>query len=151
MPSFQPMFMKTKGKPIQYNGQTLYLMDRFPVQNKQKILVVFEKTNSEWRQGIRIDTEGKFTLLGQQYFDTAFTFWQDTAPKEIYFTVESRIGEIWINNIWDYGDEVTQSWFNGAAMIVEELPNGKGRRYHCNDGHPDEDFDDIVFRVERVN
>jgi hypothetical protein len=34
-------------------------------------------------------------------------------------------------------------------MIIEQLPND-GRRYHCNDGEPDEDFDDLVFRIERV-
>jgi hypothetical protein len=33
-------------------------------------------------------------------------------------------------------------------MLLEDLPNG--RRYHCNDGKADEDFDDIVFRIERL-
>jgi hypothetical protein len=33
-------------------------------------------------------------------------------------------------------------------MIVEEIENG--RRYRCNDGVPDDDFDDIVFTVQRV-
>jgi hypothetical protein len=32
-------------------------------------------------------------------------------------------------------------------MIVEEIENGF--RYYCNDGYPDEDFNDIVFRIER--
>jgi len=32
-------------------------------------------------------------------------------------------------------------------MIAEEIENGF--RYHCNDLYPDEDFDDIVFRIER--
>jgi hypothetical protein len=38
------------------------------------------------------------------------------------------------------------SWHNGAAMIVEESENG--RFYKCNDGHPDENFDDIIFHVQ---
>ena len=41
-----------------------------------------------------------------------------------------------------------ESGHNGAAMIVEEIENG--RRYRCNDGAPDEDFDDIVFTVQKI-
>lgn len=36
---------------------------------------------------------------------------------------------------------------NGAAMYCEEIPGG--RRYFCNDGKEDDDFDDIVFTVRR--
>jgi len=33
-------------------------------------------------------------------------------------------------------------------MYSEDIPNGK--RYFCNDGVPDDDFDDIIFTVERL-
>jgi len=32
-------------------------------------------------------------------------------------------------------------------MIIEEIENGK--HYQCNDGHPDENFADIVLTVKR--
>lgn len=35
------------------------------------------------------------------------------------------------------------------AMYSEDIPNGK--RYFCNDGVEDDDFDDIIFTVTRVN
>ena len=54
-----------------------------------------------------------------------------------------------VKNVWDVGNGVIESWHNGAAMIVELLPDG--RRYLCNDGFADDDFDDIVFRLERVS
>ena len=38
---------------------------------------------------------------------------------------------------------------NGAAMYSENIPNGK--RYFCNDGDEDEDFNDIIFTVKRVD
>lgn len=38
---------------------------------------------------------------------------------------------------------------NGAAMYSEDIPNGK--RYFCNDGVEDDDFDDIIFTVTRKN
>jgi hypothetical protein len=31
-------------------------------------------------------------------------------------------------------------------MYVEEIPNG--RKYYCNDGEPDDDFDDLIFTLE---
>ncbi len=33
-------------------------------------------------------------------------------------------------------------------MIIEEITDG--RRYQCNDAYPDDDFDDLVFMIERV-
>ena len=42
-----------------------------------------------------------------------------------------------------------QGLCNGAAMYSEYIPNGK--RYHCNDGVEDDDFDDIIFTVTRQN
>jgi len=33
-------------------------------------------------------------------------------------------------------------------MIVEKIEGG--RRYRCNDGFPDEDFDDIIFTVRKL-
>jgi len=42
-----------------------------------------------------------------------------------------------------------QGLCNGAAMYSEDIPNGK--RYFCNDGDEDDDFDDIIFTVTRVN
>ncbi len=40
------------------------------------------------------------------------------------------------------------SWHNGAAIIVEPVPFG--RRYRCNDGIANDDFNDLIFRLERV-
>ncbi len=36
---------------------------------------------------------------------------------------------------------------NGACMYSEDIPNGK--RYFCNDGDLDDDFNDIIFTVTR--
>ncbi|WP_316355609.1 hypothetical protein [Candidatus Neptunichlamydia sp. REUL1] len=35
------------------------------------------------------------------------------------------------------------------AMYSEDIPNGK--RYFCNDGDDDDDFNDIIFTVARIN
>jgi hypothetical protein len=58
-------------------------------------------------------------------------------------------GHIHVWNVWNNGSlrHGIDGQHGGAAMIVEEIDNGF--RYRCNDGYPDNDLDDIVFRIER--
>ena len=57
----------------------------------------------------------------------------------------AQSGTCHVKNVWDTGDGTIQIWHNGAAMIVERA--GNARRYRCNDGNPNADFDDLIFRV----
>ncbi len=60
---------------------------------------------------------------------------------------------VWVKNIWEgvdhRGKKYVDSGHNGAAMIVEKIENG--RRYRCNDGTPDDDFDNIIFTVQKID
>lgn len=67
-------------------------------------------------------------------------------PIEILMKVQTTKGECFIKNVWDPGDGTMDSCHNEAGMIVENIPSG--RRYLCNEGQPDEDFNDIIFRIE---
>lgn len=147
MPSFAKLFFGSKGKPVDYKGTIIQMMDYFPVESGQSIRVQFESVNARWRQGIALTTDGAFVLNARR-LPKAIVLWSDTAPQETLLIVESKKGECEVKNVWDTGDGTIESWYNGAAMIVEETP--LGRRYKCNDGDPDEDFDDIIFRIERV-
>ena len=145
MPSFGELFTASKGKPIKYKGQDLSLVDILSVEQGERIRVVFESFGSDWRQGVMLRAPGPIEVAGES-INGPVVLWQDTAPREVDLVV-SKKGELRVKNVWDRGNGVVDSGHNGAAIIVEELPNG--RRYRCNDGHPDEDFDDIVFRLER--
>jgi hypothetical protein len=148
MPSFESMFRATHGKPIEYQGKKLHMLDHFPVAEIKRIHVIFEECNGEWTQGVRLVCDGECRINGSKIAsNTPVTLWQNTAPSHVEIELSGDTKEIRISNIWDTGDGVTHCWHNGAAMIVEELPNG--RRYRCNDGFADDDFDDIVFRLER--
>jgi hypothetical protein len=76
--------------------------------------------------------------------------WLDEPFLPVEVTCHTRDGHIHIYNVWNDGNlwHAIHGRRNGAGMTVEEISNGF--RYHCNDGYPDEDFDDIVFRVERL-
>jgi Protein of unknown function (DUF2695) len=111
--------------------------------------LVFETCNGEWRQGVALNCDGMFIFDARSFSGTdGLVFWHDTAPPTVELALTSDVTVVRLKNVWDVGDGVIHCWHNGAAMIVEELPNG--RRYRCNDGFPDDDFEDIVFRLERV-
>ena len=149
MLDFQSQFMKSKGKPIVHQGNTLVMMDDFSTEWTRVFRLVFEICNGEWRQGVSLRVRDKGTMVMNDQNVKHAICWRDTAPEVVEFHIEGKVSFIEIKNVWDVGDGVIHSWHNCAAMIVEELPNG--RRYRCNDGYADDDFDDIVFRVERVS
>ena len=147
MPCFEDMFGESKGKPVQYKGKTLVLLDTMDVQDEQHLCLAFESVRSDWRQGVRLELDGIFEV-NAQHIRKGFVLWYDTAPKEVKFLARPKKGGLDVWNVWDVGNGVTHSWHNGAAMIVEEIEGG--RRYHCNDGYPDDDFDDLVFTISKV-
>ncbi|NGX56757.1 MAG: hypothetical protein K1060chlam5_01003 [Candidatus Anoxychlamydiales bacterium] len=161
MPDFSELFMQSKGNPIVYKNKTIVMTDYFPFKEGEQLKIKIEKTSSEWKQGVGIYLFGTIEIenIKEKVKDRTF-FFENTAPKEIIITLRSekerqqhskklpKKNILGIKNIWDTGDGVIQSWHFGAAMIVEEIENG--RRYYCNDGHPDENFDDIVFTVTKL-
>jgi hypothetical protein len=147
MPSFQQLFAATQGEPIEYQTRTLILVDRFPVPKSTNLKLTFESIGSDWKQGVILKADGEFIVAGRTIRNQVI-FWYHTAPKEITLSLKSQQGYVEVYNAWDTGDGCVHSWHNGAAMWTEKIE--KGRRFHCNDGHPDDDFDDIVFCIERM-
>lgn len=145
MPCFEKEFLKTNGKPIIYNGKSISMIDEFSVSDGTELKLSLESFNSEWRQGVSISFNG-YVVVDGNTIKNGFIVWENTPVKTVVFLIKSKDKRITVKNIWDTGNGCVESWHNGAAMYVEELPNGK--RYYCNDGHPDDNFDDIVFRLE---
>lgn len=145
MTVFEDLFFESRGKPVEYRGQTLVLSDDFPIPEERSFRCVFEEVNSDWRQGVLLEVNGEFLVAGHQV-ENALVLWQDTAPAVVEVQVSTSDDVIQVRNVWDTGDGVMHSWHNGAAMVVDPTPTG--RRYHCNDGRPDDDLDDLVFRLE---
>lgn len=159
MPDFSPSFMKSKGQPILYKGKQLLMGDFIPFEDRDSFLITFEKTNSEWKQGIGLDVNGDFEINKIKY-GCKIVLWEDNYPQGVIITIckektdkrslkrQKLTNAFYIKNIWDMGEGRTSFWINGAAMISEEIPNG--RRYYCNDGHPDENFEDIIFTIQKI-
>lgn len=166
MPNFDDLFIESKGQPVTYKGDTLVRADKFPVSNGDILVISIEESNSDWRQGLCIDITG-YCEYGEKVYKIGkgvrMIFWEDTAPKQIRLKIFTKKDFVWVENLWEQtnsylvgapaGEPITKEsksveyGYNGAAMIVKEIENG--RRYRCNDGHPDENFDDIVFTVQK--
>jgi hypothetical protein len=113
------------------------------------IRLVFKDRKGKWQRGVTNGTDGQLVVEGKTANGrNGIAFWQSKDWDTVEFEVPGGAAIISVYNLWDCGNGVVDSWHNGAAMIVEEIPNG--RRYRCNDGEPDDDFDDIIFRLERV-
>jgi len=148
MREFDRMFRESRGKPVEYRGKTLIRLDYFPTLGCKTFVAAFESTASEWRQGIRLNVKKGHFVFDDGSRGKKVVFWEDSGPREGEFDIRSSATELLVYNAWDTGNGVVEAWHSGAAMIVEEMPGG--RRYRCNDGHFDDDFDDLVFRIERV-
>jgi len=160
MPNFDELFIETKGQPIIYKDITILRVDKFPVSNGDILIASIEQTNSNYRQGFIIDVTGYCELDGEIVKKgkcVRMMFWQNTMPKQFKLKVFTKQDFVYVYNIWEETSfylaggiirrESIDYFVNGAAMIVEEIENGK--RYRCNDGEPDEDFNDIIFTVQK--
>jgi hypothetical protein len=138
--------MMNMNQVFRENKDEILVMDEFPVNSKGRIRVIIESTNSDWRQGVHLRIDKYFLANGKKVKDIGIWDKKKNFPYE--FSYESKNRKLLVWNIWDVGDGVVESMHNACGMIVEQLPNG--RRYRCNDGHPDDDFDDLIFRIEVV-
>jgi hypothetical protein len=48
---FGKLFTEAKGQPISYKGQTIVMIDKFPVKDGEKLKICIEQTNSKYPQG----------------------------------------------------------------------------------------------------
>jgi len=145
MVSLEKLFTESKGQPIELDGKILQMVDRVPVRDGQEIRIVFESASPERRQGISLTVRGELEVNGHT-IRKEVVLWVDTAPTEVILQVRTKQHEVLVKNVWDRGDGVMDSWHAQAAMIVETC--GAVRRYRCNDGRNNLDFEDIVFTLE---
>lgn len=147
MPSFDKEFAEAQGKPVLYNGKSLLRLDRLEIGSKATIRITLEECNSNWHQGVHLRVDKGFIVEGKRVKD--IRIWYNDEVKSVEYDVETKNGQLLVWNVWDVGDGVVHSWHNGAAMVIEDINNG--RKYSCNDGHPDDNLNDLIFKIELIN
>lgn len=157
MNSLKELMEEYKEKPFEYNGKKFCMFDKFPVQNGDTLIISIEDTNSTSCQGCAISAEGYFEMLGKKTKAkgkiTTVRLWEDSQgydPKNIELKVVTKKSSVTIYNVWEShslsGHPSVEDSSHYASMIVEDIEGG--RRYRCNTGQFDEDFDDIIFTVK---
>jgi len=144
---FDRIFSTAAGRPIQYKDKLIERMDVIQIEKECHLRVAFLSVDSNWRQGIRLETKGTF-YVNNQVLDKKIVLWQDTAPKEVPIFIKTKNKELIVYNVWDTGNGSIDAWHNGAAFYkkIDEY----SRIYYCNDGHPDDNFDDLVFSIKII-
>ena len=146
MVNFQQLFMESKGQPIQYEGKELKMVDRIPLPAiNTSLRIEFVSTDSKWKQGIVLQTKGDFEVNGQK-LPNKIVLWEHTAPKQLEMIVKSKDKTLVIYNVWETEDGTIHYWHNGGAFFIEKV--NETIIYHCNDGYDDDDFDDLIFKLE---
>jgi hypothetical protein len=124
------------------------LIEMVPIQDGERLRIIFESVSSPWRQGVWLATDNGITVNNR--LCKSVDLWTDTAPKEVEIVCHASDGKLVLYNIWDENEGVgKESQSHTSGMRVEELRNGY--RYRCNDFGIDTEFDKLVFRLERVH
>ncbi len=145
---FEGLFRKSDGKPIEYKGRRLCLVDMIPLSEcAHRFRLTMEQSNSEWRQGVFLRSQKPIEINGRA-LSGKVCVWHDTSPI-VEFALPQNSVELGVNNVWDTGDGATDYWVAGAAMYVESISGGK--RYYCNDGHMNDDLNDLIFTLEEIH
>lgn len=152
---FKALFEQSKFKPIIYNGKKVYPFDFLELtKERQKIRITFEKTNSSYVQAVCLEINGKIVINNQE-IEKGILLREDTIPqKDICLEIISKDKTLTVKNvsIWKKSkNKIVASPEDGTAMIIENLPNNAGKRYFCNDVIADDDFDDLIFKIEYID
>lgn len=143
---FEQFFVKSAGQPVQHKGESLYLYDELDVVDNHSVVLSIESTNSKWKQGVIIlfPQEISFRIDGTNHIGEKTIFWENTAPKGVKISWSDKISFIKVYNTWEVNGQY-YSLHNGSAM--KKIDKGDTILYRCNDGYPDEDFDDLIFSL----
>lgn len=142
---FDKLFISNTERPIKYGDKLIERIDIIKVEKECYIYIVFLSVNSDWRQGVILESKGTF-FVNNQKFDKKIVLWQDSAPQEVEIHLKTKNKELIVYNVWDTGNGVIDAWHNGAAFYKESDQNSWV--YYCNDGYPDDDFNDLVFSIK---
>lgn len=151
--------------PIKYKKRTLYLEDQIPIINGDQFLVIIERIKNKKNilQGFNIylqnNKNGKlYPDCKKKGYDGEVYIPEDQNDfrRNTVLTYRGEPNVLHIRNACEVQRPefgyTTEYLFGGGAtsMIIEKL-SGCVRRYRCNDWETDDDFDDIIFRIERTN
>src|SRR3989344_3313769 len=149
------LFLKSKSTEAVYKGKKIYKFDYFDISQGDSFIFNIESTNSEWKQAIGflvLEKSASVSCSGHKN-NKGFNFWEHNAPRNFTVNIvktKKRIRpKAAIYNMWEGPSGEYNYPDLSAAMKIEKLKDGS-KRYYCNDGQDNDDFDDIIFTVKHI-
>lgn len=146
---FEEIFKASNWEAVEHTGKLIRIGDVLPISSDIKSYqIIFESMNSNWEQGVFISCKkAHFLINDKEEKINGIHFWFNESPMLNSFKILNQPNsELKVWNIWRIDNGPMSYGHNGAALYAEEFENGK--RFYCNDGYPDDDFEDLVFQIK---
>jgi hypothetical protein len=142
-------FMRTKGKPINFNGKTVVAIIEIKITEPRTVFSVRRLGAANGRvQGLAFKlTGGQIVVEGPGIGCPEIVLWSDTSPDDVEIEVLSSRGhvlKIW--NVWKSAFGMN-AWVGNAGIHVRGTDDMM--TLECSDGVGDVDFSDYVVVVEK--
>ncbi|NUU38252.1 hypothetical protein [Pseudomonas sp. C2B4] len=146
--SLSSIFARTKGIPINFNGQTVVAIIEIKITKPRAVFSIRRSSAKNDRvQGLVLKaTNGQIVVDSADAGYPEVVFWSDSSPDIAKFEVHSKSGstlKIW--NVWKSTFGMS-AWVGNAGMRVCEA--GSVMTLECSDGVGDVDFSDYVVTLE---
>lgn len=139
-------FVRSRGKPIEYKGQTVHAIYELAISRGQRLTIWFRSVRPQPRQGLRlVINKGTLDINGEQLKDVVL--WTDTAPEivEVHALPPRSGGTLKIWNTWIGSLGSMDAWTGNSGMLVEPTTDGVVLR--CSAGIGEPDFSELVVEI----
>ncbi|WP_433161678.1 hypothetical protein [Kribbella sp. CA-247076] len=147
MPRLEGLFKASAGKPVEFNGSTVYLAYGLKLGARQVDVGLRVKSDGrEPVQGICVEIDdGQLELNGAM--NAGMVLWMDVAPPEMNIRAggaSDSILRVW--NCWRGKFGQRDAWIGNAGMLVDAQADGI-YRFRCSDGPGAPDFTALEFEL----
>jgi hypothetical protein len=139
-----------KNRKIEIDGKIYIARDEIKIVNGDIIRLTFESAKDKRPQAAVLIIDKFLKDIAKNEKTRGWCLWYSDSTKYIDFECHTKKGILEVTHSWMNERGFNEMCFGGSAMRIEDLPDGS-RRYYCNDIDLDNDFDDLVFRIQFLN
>lgn len=127
-------------------GDKVLLLDAIPVEPGECFTLSMPHSNSPWRQGVFLATDGVLEVAGVA--SPSVVLWRDSAPATSRLCVRTTDGVLRIYNVWDSGRGLATFESQSATSGMVRADRGDGViEYRCNDIGLPARFDKLTIEL----
>lgn len=144
--TLQEMFEEDEADAIDWQGQIVRSVIRFPVEDDTRIRLRRLGSSRDRAQALKLSiNSGNLVVPESGFSHQSLSIWSHTAPDEVELRIEGRRAtqlDVW--NAWSL-DGVDNSWLGNAGIVIHD--HAGGHTLQCSDGVGEPDFADLVIWI----